>query len=171
MHGDRVVVRIARIEADGRADGEIVKVLKRAHPTVVGEFRIGRRGQYVVPHDDRIQQWIEIPEGMEIPPAGAEPWTASARPRPRFRRVAELEGMIVNVELLDYPKGEPGGPRDRDPGPARTISEWMSRSSSASTTCRTSFPPEAVEQAAAIPHVDRRARAGRPPRFPRPAES
>ena len=36
MHGDRVIVRIARIEADGRADGEIVKVLKRAHPTVVG---------------------------------------------------------------------------------------------------------------------------------------
>ena len=40
MHGDRVLVRIARIEAGGRADGEIVKVLKRAHPTVVGEFRI-----------------------------------------------------------------------------------------------------------------------------------
>ena len=49
MHGDRVMVRIARIEAGGRADGEIVKVLKRAHPTVVGEFRIGRRGGYVVP--------------------------------------------------------------------------------------------------------------------------
>src|SRR5580692_4423027 len=28
MHGDRVIVRIARIEADGRADGEIVKFLK-----------------------------------------------------------------------------------------------------------------------------------------------
>ena len=56
---------------DGRADGEIVKVLKRAHPTVVGEFRIGRRGNYVVPQDERIQQWIEIPEGMEFPPAGA----------------------------------------------------------------------------------------------------
>ena len=41
MHGDRVVVRIARIEAGGRADGEIVKVLKRAHTTVVGEFKIG----------------------------------------------------------------------------------------------------------------------------------
>src|ERR687883_1426937 len=70
MHGDRVVVRIARIEADGRADGEIVKILRRANPTVVGEFRIGRRGQYVVPHDDRIQQWIDIPEGMEFPQAG-----------------------------------------------------------------------------------------------------
>src|SRR5580700_6398840 len=34
MHSDRVLVRIARIESDGRADGEIVKVLKRAHPTV-----------------------------------------------------------------------------------------------------------------------------------------
>ena len=66
MHGDRVVVRIARIEADGRADGEIVKVLKRAHPTVVGEFRIGRRGCYVVPHDERISQWIEIPGGHGI---------------------------------------------------------------------------------------------------------
>ncbi len=28
MHGDRVVVRIARIEAGGRADGEIVKILE-----------------------------------------------------------------------------------------------------------------------------------------------
>ena len=65
-----MVVRIARIEAGGRADGEIVKVLKRAHPTVVGEFRIRRRGNFVVPHDERIQQWIEIPEGMEIPAAG-----------------------------------------------------------------------------------------------------
>src|SRR5271157_350836 len=71
MHGDRVIVRIARIEPDGRADGEIVKILKRANPTVVGEFRVGRRGQYVVPHDDRLQQWIDIPEGMEMPPANA----------------------------------------------------------------------------------------------------
>src|ERR1039458_3654508 len=44
MHGDRVVVHIARIETGGRADGEIVKILKRAHLTVVGEFRIRRRG-------------------------------------------------------------------------------------------------------------------------------
>ena len=67
MHGDRVLVRIARIEPGGRADGEIVKVLKRAHPTVVGEFRVGRRGNYVVPQEGRIQQWIDIPAGMEIP--------------------------------------------------------------------------------------------------------
>src|SRR5262245_31621683 len=34
MHGDRVIVRVARIEAGGRADGEIVKILKRANATV-----------------------------------------------------------------------------------------------------------------------------------------
>jgi ribonuclease R len=101
MHGDRVVVRIARIEADGRADGEIVKILKRAHPTVVGEFRVGRRGQYVVPHDDRIQQWIEIPEGMEMPPAGP-PVDRIGVTAPIVTSVAELVGMVVNVELLDY---------------------------------------------------------------------
>ena len=59
-HRSRMAARMARSS----------RCCKRAHPTVVGEFRIGRRGQYVVPHDDRIQQWIEIPEGMEIPPAG-----------------------------------------------------------------------------------------------------
>ena len=86
MHGDRVMVRIARIEAGGRADGEIVKVLKRAHPTVVGEFRIGRRGSYVVPHDDRIQQWIEIPDGHGVPAAG--PLRGPHRREPRQGRDA-----------------------------------------------------------------------------------
>src|SRR5690348_5487589 len=101
MHGDRVVVRIARIEADGRADGEIVKVLKRAHPTVVGEFRIGRRGQYVVPHDDRIHQWIDIPEGMEFPPAGPAVDRIGVV-APKVASVEELAGMVVNVELLEF---------------------------------------------------------------------
>ena len=101
MHGDRVIVRIARIEPDGRADGEIVKILKRAHPTVVGEFRIGRRGQYVVPHDDRIQKWIEIPDGMEIPTAGATLDRIGVT-APKISSAEELVGMIVNVELLDY---------------------------------------------------------------------
>ena len=70
MHGDRVVARITRIEPDGRAEGEIVRILKRAHPTVVGEFRVRRDGNFVVPHDDRIRSWIVIPEGLELPPAG-----------------------------------------------------------------------------------------------------
>src|ERR1017187_2635491 len=102
MHGDRVIVRIARIEADGRADGEIVKILKRANVTVVGEFRVGRRGQYVVPHDDRLHQWIDIPEGMEMPPAGAPAVDRIGVTLPVVNKVEDLVGMVVNVELIDY---------------------------------------------------------------------
>jgi ribonuclease R len=101
MHGDRVVVRIARIEPDGRADGEILKILKRAHPTVVGEFRATRRGYYVAPHDERIQQWIEIPDDMPVP----APVEQIDRIGPKPLAIGELEdldGMVVNVEILDY---------------------------------------------------------------------
>ena len=149
MHGDRVVVRIARIEADGRADGEIVKVLKRAHPTVVGEFRIGRRGQYVVPHDDRIQQWIEIPEGMEFPPAGPVIDRIGVAP-PQAASIAELNGMIVNVELLDYENQTGrvieilGRPDDFGVDVEIVIRKHQ---------LPHRFPPEVIEQAEAIPHA------------------
>jgi ribonuclease R len=103
MHGDRVVIHISRIENDGRADGEIVKILRRAHQTVVGEFRVRKRGYSVVPHDERISQWIDIPEEMALPRAtdshdrvGVTPITAS--------NPTELDGMIVNVEILEFPE-------------------------------------------------------------------
>ena len=67
MNGDRVLARIVRRGDDGRAEGEIVRILQRAHQTVVGEFHVKRRGNWVEPFDSRIQQWIQIPEGLEIP--------------------------------------------------------------------------------------------------------
>jgi ribonuclease R len=101
MHGDRVVARISRIESDGRADGEIVRVLRRAHPTVVGEFRIRRGGLFVIPHDERIRQWIEIPEDMALPSTrvtlhrvGASDLSVSS--------IEDLDGMIVTAEILDF---------------------------------------------------------------------
>lgn len=102
MHGDRVLVRIARIESDGRADGEIVKILKRAHLTVVGEFR-ARHKNYVVPYDERIHQWIEIPEGMEMPPESASVDRVGVKPV-EVHSIADLDGMIVNVEMLEFPE-------------------------------------------------------------------
>ncbi|HUP02775.1 MAG TPA: VacB/RNase II family 3'-5' exoribonuclease [Bryobacteraceae bacterium] len=151
MHGDRVVVRIARIEPGGRADGEIVKVLKRAHATVVGEFRIGRRGQYVVPQEGRIQQWIEIPEGLEMPPAGPVTDRIGVAARP-VASPAELSGMIVNVEILEFPeKGE---------NPVGRVVEILGHPDDFGVDVETvirkhhlphRFPPEVVEQAEGIP--------------------
>jgi ribonuclease R len=101
MHGDRVAVRIVRIEPDGRAHGDIAEVLRRAHPSVVGVFRVRRRGNFVVPHDDRIKQWIEIPEGMELPSAQPEVHRVGAH-KVAVETVEDLEGMIVNAEIIDF---------------------------------------------------------------------
>ncbi|HJT88035.1 MAG TPA: VacB/RNase II family 3'-5' exoribonuclease, partial [Bryobacteraceae bacterium] len=153
MHGDRIVVRIARIEPDGRADGEIVKILKRAQPTVVGEFRLTRRGQFVVPQDERIRQWIEIPEGLEFPTQAA-PRDRIGVTAPEVSSLEDLDGMIVNVELLEYP--------ERGAGPVGRVIEILGRPDDFGVDVEIvirkhhlphQFPPEVVEQAEAIPNV------------------
>jgi ribonuclease R len=83
MHGDRVLVELRRERADGRAEGQIVKVIGRAHATVVGTFHYGARSgapgrpgvgltgwNYVTPMDEKITLDIVIPRGAEIPSGG-----------------------------------------------------------------------------------------------------
>src|SRR5579884_1072267 len=103
MHGDRALVHITRLANEGRAEGEIIRILRRAHITVVGEFRIRRRGNFVIPSDDRIQQWIAIPEGMEMPPHRCAEHRVGAAAR-EVHSVEDLDGMIVNVEILEFPE-------------------------------------------------------------------
>ena len=153
MHGDRVVVRIARIEASGRADGEIVKVLKRAHPTVVGEFRVGRHGFFVIPHDERLHDWIEVPEELAIPAPSARLDRIGPKPL-EVTDPENLDGMIVNVELLEYPEdGERavgrvveilGAPDDFGIDVEIVIRKYH---------LPHRFPPDVVEQAESIPGV------------------
>lgn len=151
MHGDRVVVRIARIEPDGRADGEIVRILERAHPTVVGEFRITRRGAYVVPHDDRIQQWIEIPDGMALPGGLRQIDRIGAKPV-EVAAPEDLDGMIVNVEMVEYP--------ERDDNAVGRVIEVLGYPDDFGVDVEIvirkhhlphRFPAEVVEQAGSIP--------------------
>lgn len=154
MHGDRVLVRVGRIEASGRADGEVVRVLKRAHPTVVGEFRIRRRGNFVVPHDERIRQWIEIPEGMERPAADAPVDRIGVKPVV-VEKVEDLDGMIVNVELLEFPEEENENAVGR-------VVEILGRPDDFGVDVEVvirkhhlphHFPPEVLQQAQEIPAV------------------
>ena len=153
MHGDRILVKIARIEADGRADGEIVKVLQRTHPTVVGEFRIRRGGNFVAPHDERIHQWIEIPEGMEIPPGGPPIDRVGVEPIV-ISDVSDMDGLIVNVELLEYPAGD-------EPAVGRVI-EILGRPDDFGVDVEIMirkhhlphrFPPDALDQAQDVPLI------------------
>ncbi len=113
MHGDHVVVEISRrgFSAEGqRIEGRIVRVLDRAHPSVVGLFRYGPHGNVVLPYDTRIHHQVEIPPGQELTAALrkklglASPEEAAHRGR-RLPRLPELDGAVVNAELVRYPRG------------------------------------------------------------------
>src|SRR3954454_12264996 len=58
MHGDRVVARISltppseRIKR--RREGRVIRILERAHDTIVGTFQQSRNFYYVVPDDPRL---------------------------------------------------------------------------------------------------------------------
>jgi ribonuclease R len=153
MHGDRVLVHIERIESDGRADGVILRVLERAQPTVVGEFSIGPRGYFVVPHDERIQQRIDIPDGLELPAADQTPERIGAA-APQISSPADLDGMVVNVELLEYPR--------RGANPVGRVIEILGYPDDFGVDVEIvirkhhlphRFPPEVVEQAESIPNL------------------
>src|SRR5229473_1273125 len=113
MHGDHVLVKIQRlggVAGAQRAEGRIVRILDRAHPTVVGLFRYGAQHNVVLPYDVRIQHEVEIPRGNELTPglwkklgfSGADETSIRMR---RIPRLDELDGAVVNVELLRYPQG------------------------------------------------------------------
>src|SRR5665213_1568962 len=106
MHGDLVIARIERRqparEGAGRAEGRILRVLGRAHPTVVGVFRYGPRGNVVLPYEARLNQEVVIPPGDELTPELLVKYDGSMD-RPRTR-LAELDGAVVNVEIVRFPR-------------------------------------------------------------------
>jgi ribonuclease R len=113
MHGDRVLVEIGNIRPDGRAEGRILRLIGRAHSTVVGKFHYGSRRNYVTPIDQKITQEIVIPEGMEYPTSTADaPALPEGKKSPHrvlgmeaARRAAwdDLENVVVDVEITDWP--------------------------------------------------------------------
>ena len=157
MHGDEVVARIRRVDRQGRAEGEIVQIVGRAHATVVGTFRIRKKRGFVEPHDARLREWIEIPRGYELPPRsfGGDRIGATAA---EVSGAEDLEGMIVNAEITEFSeRGEP---------PLGRIIEVLGRPGDFGVDVEIiirkhhiphRFPPEVLEQAQAIPNVISRA--------------
>ncbi len=113
MHGDRVLVEIGNIRPDGRAEGRIVRLVGRAHSTVVGKFHYGSRRNYVTPIDQKITQEIVIPPGMEYPNAdvGASPARAGSG-----TTAEESGGPLTGETLMPLPH-ERGRSRPHSPSP------------------------------------------------------
>src|SRR6266436_2777238 len=64
MHGDRVVARISRDtpheRIKGRREGRVIRILERAHDTIVGTLQRSQNFYYVVPDDPRFQHDIYV---------------------------------------------------------------------------------------------------------------
>jgi len=65
MDGDQVVVRVEGRPKGRNPNGRIIKILKRAHPTVVGTFQEAKRFGSVGPLNDRLFRDVLIPPGEE----------------------------------------------------------------------------------------------------------
>lgn len=110
MHGDHVVARITRLSGHPgarRAEGRILRIAGRAHPTIVGSFHYVSRGAVVAPYDPRVQHEIELPPGDELSPSLREQLLPSRELSTRGRRlphITKLDGAVVNVELIRFPR-------------------------------------------------------------------
>ena len=76
MHGDKVVARITRDEpyarAKGgrdRAEGRVIRILERAHDSIVGTLEQSKNFFYVVPDDPRIVHnvYVQVPPQPPLP--------------------------------------------------------------------------------------------------------
>jgi len=75
MHGDKVVARItrderyARAKGRDRAEGRVIRILERAHDTIVGTLQQSKNFFYVVPDDPRIVHnvYVQVPPRTPLP--------------------------------------------------------------------------------------------------------
>ncbi len=151
MHGDRVAVKLVRLGRDGRSEGDIVKILDRAHNSIAGTFRVKRRGFWVEPHDARIGQWVSIPPKMAIPRDAAQVDRIGARGH-QIAEPEDLDGMIVNAEVVEF--GEDGAP------PIGRVIEILGHPDDFGVDVELiirkfhiphRFPPDVIEQAQSVP--------------------
>ncbi|MDD4797753.1 MAG: ribonuclease R, partial [Eubacteriales bacterium] len=132
MNGDRVLAKVLRrAEGGRRAEAEVTQVVRRANPTIVGEYFPAARGGTVVSTDTRMKDAITIAPGNEL---GA------------------FEGALVTVEILRYPD-------DKREGTGRVLEVLGGKGEFSAQLkaiirqhkLRDEFPEKALQQAQAAP--------------------
>ncbi len=101
LHGDRAAVRVTESDARGRPAGEIVEVLARRNPRVVGRLHSEHGVLWLAPEDRRIAQDIFVPPheagrarpGQVVTVEIVAPPTRHAQP---IGRVAEVLGRYAD---------------------------------------------------------------------------
>jgi len=153
MHGDRVVARISPEppagRTKGRREGRVIRILERAHDTMVGTLQRSRSFYYVVPDDPRFVHDIYV-----------RPLTIEEGPRPG---TAATVGDKVVVRLDDW--------QSRHVNPEGEIVEVLGPATAPGVDVlsiirkyhlSTEFPSDVLEQAERVPeNVDAQQIVGR----------
>jgi len=104
LHGDRVIVRPKFTpRSDGKQEGEVIRILKRANRKVVGTIEVGKSFCFVTPDDKRIYSDIYIPKDKAKGARNGQKVVVKITEWPEKRR--NPEGEID--EILGY-ADEPG---------------------------------------------------------------
>jgi ribonuclease R len=153
MHGDRVVARISRDEPygriKGRREGRVIRILERAHDTIVGTLQRSRNFYYVVPDDPRIVHDVYVGQVSNSPLAGS--------------KVAPQVGdkVVVRLEAWESRHVNPEGEIIEVLGPASAPGIDM-LSIIRKYHLPTEFPRDVLDQAKGIPErIDARQLEGR----------
>ena len=165
MNGDRVVARITRDldyarakKVSGRAEGRVIRILERAHDTIVGTLQQSRNFFYVVPDDPRLVHNIYV-----NPVAAVSDRRTTAEEEMRRSETAATVGDKVVVRLETW--------ESRHVNPEGTIIEVLGPSTQPGVDMLsiirkyhlpTEFPKAVLDEAATIPDkVDPRMSEGR----------
>jgi ribonuclease R len=106
MNGDRVVARITRDERYARAktgrerpEGRVIRILQRAHDSLVGTLQNSKNFFYIVPDDPRIVHnvYVQIPPPAPLLRAPKPGDKVVVRLEPWESRHVNPEGQIIEV--------------------------------------------------------------------------
>ncbi len=107
LHGDRVLVHVAKKSADGRLEGRIVKVVERVTTQIVGRLETDAGGTRVVPFDPRFPYEVFLPDkdlgGAKVKDMVVVELTRYPAPyRAPLGRIVEVVGNVdePGVDLL-----------------------------------------------------------------------
>ena len=142
MNGDRVVARITRDvdyarakKVSGRAEGRVIRILERAHDTIVGTLQQSRNFFYVVPDDPRLVHNIYVPAPSATP---------------EFKAAACGDKVVVHLETWESRHVNPEGAIVEVLGPSTAPGIDM-LSIIRKYHLPTEFPQTVLDEAAAIP--------------------
>src|SRR5438552_10330361 len=163
MHGDRVVARISpdvpygRIK--GRREGRVIRILERAHDTIVGTLQRSRNFYYVVPDDPRMVHDVYVGQVSNSPQdesAVADLPLAASKIAPQVG-----DKVVVRLEAWESRHVNPEGEIIEVLGPASAPGIDM-LSIIRKYHLPTEFPRDVLDQAKGIPEtVDARQFEGR----------